>query len=317
MTAALARDVLAATNIDDAERLIDAARSILPRSTLVEYRPVPVPPVFDEDEWQFDNGFVRARVRESGAILELTTANGRNAVTQANLVAASFRRWPRHIAHDGTERADGGLDVRLRLKKSAMLMHLVLYENEPFLRVELAVEWKERWSQLRSEHWLALHEPKVEKNDRYVGASAGDGTGVAILSAAPLEWHARKLRRGGVHLASALPHVEFDLAYAPYERIPVSAIERAWDAFAHPSRVPLFEADPESVVVTQTKPRSDGNVVAVTVRECDGAGGSVRLRCAARAKTARDDAGNDIPVEDGALAFSIAPLGRRSFVVSF
>ena len=316
MTAALARDLGSASSLDEVARIYDAARAILPRSHLAERELQPVPPVREDDEWRFDNGFVRARVRESGALLELTTAHGRNVVAQANVLGATFGRWPRKIVRQGASVNDGALDVRLAVKDSGLLMRLALNENEPFLRVDLAAHWKRRWTTLHSEHWFALDSGNVATNERYARATASDGTGVAILTAAAQQWQTRKLRRGGVHFATVLPDASFSFAYAPYEQAPPSAVERAWDAFVHPGRVPLFDSDDEAIVVTATAP-VDGERVLVKVRESDGQPRRVRLRCAGRAKSATCEAGGEVSLDDGALVFAIDPLGQRSFVVNF
>jgi hypothetical protein len=316
MTAALVRDLGSASTLEEVARVYDAARGILPRSDLAGREPQAVPPVLEDGEWRFDNGFVRARVRESGALVELTTAHGRNVVAQANVLGATLGRWARKISRQGATLTDGALDVRLAVKDSGLLMRVALNENEPFLRVDLASHWNRRWTTLRSEHWLAVDARDVETNDRYARATASDGTGVAILTAEAQRWQTRKLRRGGVHFSTVLSDASFSFAYAPYEQAPPSAIERAWDAFVHPARVPLFDSDDEAIVVTTTLP-VDGESVAVKVRESDGQPRRVRLRCAGRAKSVACEAGGEVSLDDGALAFAIEAHGTRSFVVGF
>ncbi len=329
LTAALARDLASARSLEELERVGTAARSILPRSDPVLREPRPVPPTHDEGDWVFDNGFVRARVRDTGAIVELATAGGRNAVAQANLLAASSGRWARRMAREHPVSVDGGLELRFSCGRSGISMRVVLEEDAPFLRVDLAAYWRERRASVALEHWLAIDSRDVVTNERYARATASDGAGVAIFSADGCAWRTRRLRRGGVHFATTLlsgpgwfrpgapVETAFSFAYAPYRNVPPSAIERAWIAFVHPARVALFVPDDDAVIVTATKPSEAGDSALVTVRECDGAARAVRLHCAGRAKSVSSPTGGDVRLENEDLVFALEPLAERTFRVEF
>ncbi|MDB5027352.1 MAG: alpha-mannosidase, partial [Candidatus Eremiobacteraeota bacterium] len=62
-------------------RVGEAATSVLPRSDLRIVPAAPVAPVRDDDGgWTFENGYVRARVRDDGTIVELSGFEGPNLV---------------------------------------------------------------------------------------------------------------------------------------------------------------------------------------------------------------------------------------------
>jgi len=48
----------------------------------------------------------------------------------------------------------------------------------------------------------------------------------------------------------------------------------------------MFTSDDPAVLVTATKPADDGDGIVVRVRECDGRGRDLELRCGARAREA-------------------------------
>jgi hypothetical protein len=195
------------------------------------------------------------------------------------------------------------------------------------LRVDLAVDWRERHGLLGCEHWLTLEQGRDIANSRYAYVQGSDGSGFLVLMLDGAESKVRALKKGGVHLATPLMQdpasTAFAIAYAPAERASVGAIESAWQMFAYPDRVPLFTSDDDAVIVAGAKPADDDDGVVVRVRECEGTARAARLRCGGRARVATsvDEHERDLPdavtLEDAALVFSLAPYARRSFRVRF
>ena len=155
-----------------AARVREAAAAVLPRSDL-RYAPAhPVAPVRNADGWTFANGYVRARVRDDGTIVELAGAEGPNLVALANGIAAyadtpkkwdawnldrDYARKAVRVRPDGAAVEDGTLVVRLAVGRSSRVtMALSLLEGEPWLRVDIAAGWHESRVLLRAEHRIAL-----------------------------------------------------------------------------------------------------------------------------------------------------------------
>ncbi|HEY6236322.1 MAG TPA: glycoside hydrolase family 38 C-terminal domain-containing protein, partial [Candidatus Elarobacter sp.] len=155
-----------------AARVVAAAVSLLPRSDLRVVPPRTLEPVRDDDAWVFENPYVRARVRSDGTIVELAGAGGPNLVAVANGIAAyadrpkkwdawnldaSYARKPLPVRPAGAVVEGGALVAHLRVgKSSALSMRIALYEDEPWLRVEIAASWHEDHVLLRAEHRIAL-----------------------------------------------------------------------------------------------------------------------------------------------------------------
>ncbi len=166
-----------------AARVVEAARSVLPRSDLRLVAPPPLAPRRDGDGWLFENAYVRARVRDDGTIVELGAAGGPSVVALANGIAAYVdkpKRWdawnvdasyPRKrvaVKPQGAAVEDDGLVVRLAVgKNSRISMRLALHEDEPWLRVEHAVAWHEDHVLLRAEHRLALRAREVRYGQQH------------------------------------------------------------------------------------------------------------------------------------------------------
>ncbi len=339
---------------DRAERIVARLRagteSILPRTRLTRPEPQPVcPEVAGTDEFGFANEYVRARVRADGTIVELAAAQGPNVVTLANGLAAYvdtpavWDAWnldrgyvnrrvavrPRGAAID-----EGGLVVRLQIgRRSSAAMRIELRAGEPFLRVELAVDWREDHVLLRVENRVA-----VAANDVRFGQAHGsilrpaaprgaaerarfevpaqrfahvdDGSrGVAILAPDTYGWNARALKGGGVGLGLSLlrsprwPDPGADrgerriaYAFAPTAGAAVSALEAAWTAYTDEPRVRLFTCETPGVIVVATKPADDGRGVVVRVRECDGTSQDAVLRCGGRMRAAEPVDACELPV---------------------
>jgi alpha-mannosidase len=232
------------------QRALTSARAMLPRSSRGWRTPAPVAPVERDGGFDFDNGVVRAHVLPTGTIVELASSGGRNVVAQANLLAvyrdrpAKWEAWNIDAAYakhrkaarpQGASIVDGGLEVRFSIGSSPATMRLSLLEDEPFLRVELAVDWRERRRLLRVENWLTVSTGEVtygaphgvvarsaltdtpERRARYEvpgqrfaiarSAAAGSvprGEGLALLAIDTYGWSANALGRGGLRLGHSL-----------------------------------------------------------------------------------------------------------------
>jgi alpha-mannosidase len=333
---------------DEAEALvahvIASARSVLPRA------PAPPPPAHVEPETRgrdgfvFDNGAFTARVRRDGTLAELRVAGGPNLVRRAARLALyvdrpkrydawnldrDYRRRPRPVRVTGCEIVDGGLEFRYAFGDSLAVARYSAAAGEPFLRLDLGIDWRERHAILRLENELrfaatrlrfgsphgaverpahprtAAERAKFEApGQRFARADARTAQGLAVLALDTYGWSAGRAR-GVTHLGHSLlrgptwPDPGADrgeqtvsLAFAPFEALGMGELERLWERFAGASRleVPMFTSDDPAVLVTATKPADDGDGVVVRVRECDGAAREFTLRCGARA---RDVAGVD------------------------
>ncbi len=346
-------DVLAGTSVaavyadvhaeyDRVERIIEridaGTRSILPRSDVVAPDAALGAPESTADGFVFVNEHVRARVRSDGTIVELAATGGPNVATLVNGLAAYIdtpAKWdawnldagyvrrrlavkPREVAID-----EGGLVLRLTIgRRSTASMRIDVRPGEPFVRVELAVDWREDQVVLRVENRFAVvaHSARFGQPhgslERPLGARTpaerarfevpaqrwvhvDDGErGVAVLAPDTYGWNARGLKGGGVGLGLSLlraprwPDPTADrgehriaYAFAPTAGAPVSALEAAWQAYVMPPRVRLFTSETPGVLVVATKPADDGRGAIVRVRECDGAARAVGLRCGGRMRT--------------------------------
>jgi alpha-mannosidase len=320
------------------ERVIASARSILPRAEL-RIEPAPaVAPVDDGGTFVFTNEYVRARVRPDGTIVELSGVDGRNVAAIANGLMlyvdkprtydawnldVSYERKPRRFKTAGARIEDGALIVELKGDGTAIAMRIALGAGEPYLRIELNVNWQATHRILRVEHRFALQTGEVRYGmphgslvrgavlrtaaerarfevpaQRWVHATDGDA-GIAILAPDTYGWSALALRNGGIRIGSSLlrspvwpdpgaDRGEHHIAYAlaPTAGATVGALEAAWRDYAEPARVRLFTCEDPAVFVVATKPADDGNGIVVRVRECDGETRAVELRCGGRLRTA-------------------------------
>jgi alpha-mannosidase len=343
-------DVLPGTSIEavyadawleyaDAEELaasaIASAKSMLPRSRAIAGGEKLCEPHEDAGAFVFSNGHIEARVRPDGSIVDLAGHGRRNVCTVANVLALyrdTPRQWEAWNIDSGYERhmqaakpagariEDGGMTVDLLLGKSPATMRLELRQDEPFLRVTLAVDWRERRRLLRVENWLAVQTQEVTygsphgtivrsayqrtpaerakfevPGQRFAFARDERGEGAAIFALDTYGWSARALPKGGIKIGHSLlrgtcwpdPNADrgehvLSYAFAPLAGAQTGEIERAWIDFAHEPGVPLFTADDAAVLVVACKPAEDGEGVIVRVRECNGSAVRARVRCAAR-----------------------------------
>lgn len=318
-----------------AASVLASAQAMLPRATA----PLAAAPAVAPDErdgvYIFDNGLIQAHVTPAGAIVDLHVAGGRNVCSQANVLALyrdQPRQWEAWNIDRGYDRRmrraqpqsarieNDTLVVDFRFGGSAATMRAALHAGEPFLRVDLDVDWSERRTLLRLENWLPVQTDRVTygsahgtitrsaradtpaerakfevPGQRFAIAREETGNGVAIFALDTYGWSARVLPKGGVHVGHSLlrgtcwPDERADVgehrlfyAFAPFAGVGTGAIERAWLQFAHEPRVRLFTCEDEAVLVTACKPAHDGDGVIVRVRECEGTARRVALRCAAR-----------------------------------
>ena len=321
-----------------AERVIASARSILPRADLVLAAPQPVAPLEDADGFVFSNDYVQARVRRNGTIVELAGVDGRNLAAIANGLMLyvdkprtydawnldlSYERHPRRLKPGTARIEDDALIVELAGDGSAIAMRIALNAGEPYLRVELNVNWQAKHRVLRAEHRFMVQTDEVRYGmphgtlvrtakprtpgerarfevpaQRWVHATDGDA-GIAILAPDTYGWSALALRRGGIRIGMSLlrspmwpdptaDRGEHHIAYAlaPTAGASIGAIEAAWREYAEPERVRLFTCDDPAVLVVAAKPADDGNGIIVRVRECDGETRPVELRCGGRMRLA-------------------------------
>jgi alpha-mannosidase len=320
-------------------RVAEAARALLPRSDVQAVAPRALEPVRDDDAWVFESPYLRARVRADGTIVELAGAEGRNLVAVANGIAAyadrptkwdawnvdaGYARKPVAVRPAGATVEGGALVARLRVgKASAVSMRIALYEDEPWLRVELAASWHEDHVLLRAEHRVALDARDVRYGQPHGSlvrtafpatdaeramfevpaqrwAHVDDGTcGLAVFSPDLYGWSGAGLKDGGVRLGTSLLRAprwpdpladrgeqRLEYAFVPTSGASVAALEHAWATYTDDDRVRLFTCENASVLIVATYPADDASGVVVRVRECDGARHRVALRCGGRMRTA-------------------------------
>ncbi|MHB8145961.1 MAG: alpha-mannosidase [Vulcanimicrobiaceae bacterium] len=347
-------DVLPGTSIgavyDDARREYGRARDVLasaqslatawlPRSA---YR-APADAACEPDEreygYWFENELIRARVTKHGALRELATADAGSAISQGNVLAiyrdrpkkweawnidADYRKRARAAKPRAPSVREGGLEIPFIIGRSPATMRIELRAGEPFVRVALAIDWREHHLLLRCENWFGMHTDAVTygtphgtirrnlardtaaararyevPGQRFALASDAGGSGIAILALDTYGWDARALPAGGVRVGHSLlrgtrwpderadsGEQRFQWAYAPFANATASACEHLWERFSAAPRVRLFTSDDPAVLVVACKPAADGNGIIVRVRECDGVPRSLRLRCGARMRRA-------------------------------
>jgi alpha-mannosidase len=338
---------------DRAERIVarlrGAADSILPRTQLVPPEPSTVAPTAEGNEFAFSNEYVQARVKADGTFVALNAVDGPNVATLANgllayvdrpakwdawnLDAAYVRRRAR-VRPRGAQIDDGGLIVRFTIgRRSRASMRIEVRAGEPFVRVHLAVDWREDHVVLRIENRFAVKSREVRFGQphgslvrsayaktaaerarfevpaqRYALVDDGE-RGVALLAADTYGWNARGLRGGGVCVGMSLlraprwPDPAADrgehriaYAFAPTAGASPSAVEAAWEAYAAEPRVRLFTTETPGVIVVAVKPADDGKGVIVRVRECDGCAQDVALRCGGRMRAVQSVDACELPI---------------------
>ena len=217
-------------------------------------------------------------------------------------------------------------------------MRIALNTGEPYLRVELNVNWRAKHRILRAEHRFALRTNEVR---------FGMPHGTLVRTAAPQTpaerarfaadtygWSAHALRKGGIRVGMSLlrspqwpdPQADRGEHYIAYALVPtagatIGALEAVWRDYAEPERVRLFTCDDPAVLVVATKPADDGLGIIVRVRECDGERRRVDLRCGGRMREVtsvdaceRPVAG-ELRIDGELLSFVLPAYALRSFRV--
>ena len=154
---------------------IASAESMLPR-TGARNAAKRCAPSEDGRAFVFDNGVLRARVRGDGVITELAAAGSRNVAIEANVLVLYRdrpRQWEAWNIDDGYQQtlrpapateariADGALELDYDFDGSPGEMRIELREGEPFLRIELDVDWHARRKLLRVENRFAVETREV------------------------------------------------------------------------------------------------------------------------------------------------------------
>jgi len=347
------------------DRTIAATRSMLPRAALHGRADRSCAPVRDGDAWRFDNGLIDVRVLNNGTIVQCAAAGGKNVVAQANALAlyrdrpAKWEAWNVDAGYERSSRAgkpgtasvvDDALEIPFDLGRSGATMRIALMDGEPFLRVDLSVDWRERRRLLRVENWLPLAAPRatygsphgtIERStrrdtpqerakfevpgQRFAVIRDDDGTGLAMFALDTYGWSARTLKAGGIRVGHSLlrgttwPDERADLgrhdlawAFAPLARgISIGDLEHTWQRFAHEPRVLLFRCSDDAVLVTCCKPAENGDGVIVRLRECDGSARSADVFCGGRMRAVEAVDGLERPLSGQSL-----PIQGEAFVAT-
>lgn len=338
---------------DRAEQLIgevtSRARQTLPRQPVRERKLERCEPLERDGRYLLDNGLVSAHIAKDGTIRELRVNGGRNVATVGNRLAAygdhprkweawnidkGYTRKAKRVKWSKTELRAGAIETTFLIGRSRIVQRIALFAAEPYIRVDLEVEWNERRTLLRSENWFAVaansgrfgsphgtieraiegetdaQRAKFEFPAQRFARFEDAGAGVAVLTTDSYGWSARALRKGGVSAGLSLlrgtlwPDPQADLgthqfsyAYLPYEIASTGAIERAWRGYAYDPRVRLFTCADDAVAIVACKPAEDGDGIIVRVRECDGSARAVTLKSTARARSVTSVDALERPIE--------------------
>jgi len=336
---------------DDADELVAhvtaSARSVLPRSNAIA-TPEPAEPMpqgrrngLRRETFVLENARVFARVSAAGELVELRAPGGPNLVRAALRLAAYVdrpKRWDAWNLDRGYRKrgmpvrvtdvgiASGAIEIHYALGASLAVARCSLDRNDAYLRVDLAVDWRERHVVLRVENELAFAAARarfgaphgvVERTpqprtraerakyeapgQRFARVDAGS-CGLAVLALDTYGWSLTR-DRGVTRLGHSLlrgplwPDATADrgahafaLGFAPAAHLGMGELESVWDRFAGRDDVPMFTSEDPACLVVATKLADDGDGVVVRVRECDGTSRTMTLRCGTRV---RDVAGVD------------------------
>lgn len=333
---AVARDALA--EYDEADGLIAhvaaSARSVLPQARAIAVAQ-PVAPRGERAGFVFENARVFARFARDGTIVDLRVPGGKRLVRRGLRLAAYVdrpRRWdawnidrgyrnrPRRITVTSCAIAGDALEIRYAIGASLAIARVTLDANASYLRVELAVDWRERHTLLRFENDLAFagtrarfgsphgavdravaprtraERAKFEAPGQRFARVDGRRGSLAILALDTYGWSVGA-RRGVTRLGHSLlrgptwpdPSADlgehgFALGLSPAaDGLTMGELESMWANFAGGAAVPMFTATDNAVHVVATKLADDGNGIVFRARECDGIARDVAIRCGARA----------------------------------
>lgn len=259
-------------------------------------------------------------------------------------------------------RLDGGaLEIPFNAgRRSRGRLRIWLNAFEPFIRVEAVVNWHERRRLLRVENVLRIaaqeatygaphgvlrrsgREDTPERRaqfevpgQRFAFVRDGDA-GLACFALDTYGWSGRarerafalghSLLRGTTWPDSGADEGEHRLswAYRPVgSAATIGVLERDWLRFATEPGVRLFETGDDAVTIAACKPAEDGDGVVLRVRECDGAGRALRIRCGGRMRAVQAVDALERPVEGEAsidgdtIVAEVGAFGLRSFRVRF
>ena len=329
---------------DEADALVAhvyaSARSVLPQSNAI-VTPQPIAPASARHglrrrrTFTLANDRVVARVDERGRLVELRTPGGPNLVRDGLRIAAyvdrpsawdawnvdrGYRKRPLRVRVTEVVADAEGIDIRYAFGASLAVARLSLDANDSYLRVDLAVDWRERHVLLRVENTLAFAATRARfgsphgtidraphprtraerakfevPGQRFARVDAPE-RGLALLALDTYGWsvrHARGVTSLGHSLlrgptwpdesADVGAHA-FALGYAPAATLVMGELEAVWDRFAGRNDVPMFTSEDPALHVVATKLADDGDGVVVRVRECDGAARTMTLRCGPRVR---------------------------------
>jgi alpha-mannosidase len=308
---------------DEAEALVanvaHNARSVLPH---VPAGPRPVAfatPRFERAGFVLESARVRACVRRDGTLVELRLDGGPNVVRRGLRLAAYVdrpKRWDawnvertyplrkRRVRVTGCEATAEGVEIRYAFGDSLAVARVELDRTEPFLRVDLAVDWHERHVLLRYENELALgaararfgsphgavdrapnprtkaERAKFEATGQRFARIDGRHAGLAFMALDTYGWSldgawgrarlGHSLLRGPTWpdpSADEGAHA-FSFALLPFaaDAFGMGELEHAWERFARRAEVPMFSCDDPAILVTATKLADDGDGVIVRAR---------------------------------------------------
>ncbi|MBC5816304.1 MAG: alpha-mannosidase [Candidatus Eremiobacteraeota bacterium] len=226
------------------EGVLKGTSSVLPRARAALAPPrMHEPQLLDDGAYAFQNGMITARVSAAGIIGELAGPDGRNCVSQANVLAlyndrpekweawnidAAYDKRVLHPKHGTGSIAGGELVVPFQYKKSTFAMRISLRSGEPFLRVELDCDWRTTRTLLRVENWLPIRagevtygaphgtvvrgatastpqdRAKYEVPGQRFAMAADSQIALGIFALDTYGWSARTLPKGGIHIGHSL-----------------------------------------------------------------------------------------------------------------
>ena len=290
----LTKRLNAALQTGDAEellRLTASATAMLPRARAAQAAVV-AEPIAEHEGWTFDNGLIRARMLTNGALTECALTGGANLAASANVAVVDAGRWRgiKHANPVSSEVADGALELHLSAGGARIAMRVELRPDEPFLRVEAAAAGA---GDLRIEHrFSALRAALCGPHNERCALVCADAASIAVLALDPPTWSVRELSQGGVAVVASLGAIDGDGIGASWAFAPLTSgatkgqAETMWQRFAYDTRVRLFQSTEYGVLVEDCGPAEDGDGLTVTVRECEGNAGTLRVRCGGRMREA-------------------------------
>jgi len=314
------------------------ASAVLPRAGYAAARVAFASPRAEGADLVLAHESLTCRIDASGAIVELRTADGPNRVVRANVLAAyvdrprrysawnldrGYRRRPVRVRVEDVRADADGVEIRYLVGRgSPATARIALRRGEPFVRVALAVDWRERETILRCENVLAFagvratfgaphgaverpiaprtprERAKYEAPGQRYGRVADRDGGLALLALETYGWSLERDEAGNARLGHSLLRAptwpdpgadrgEQRLAYAfaPLADDATGALEARWEQFAFAPG----EDDPHPVPRVPFAVADDPAIAICAVKPADdGDGIVVRIReCDGAAREAR------------------------------